>query len=57
VPGSDGTTVSSSDSTRLTLAKNRRKITGTWRFHDTLIMANGTRDECDSGVVHFTATA
>jgi hypothetical protein len=55
--GSDGTTYGLSSKFTATLSRNHARLSGTWDLHETFIMKDGTRDECDSGSITFAVTA
>jgi hypothetical protein len=53
--GSDGTTVSASETIHGALDHRHRWLSGVWRFQMTIALASGPTDRCDSGAVRFHA--
>ena len=56
-PGPNGTSYSGKDTLTAKLNRERSKLTGTWRLRVDVSFPSGLRVRCDSGPVHFSATA
>ena len=54
--GSNGATVSGSDSLTARLGSRHTELSGVWRLRANYSFTNGISDRCDSGPVRFTAT-
>jgi hypothetical protein len=54
---SDGYTSGGSGTIDASLSHNHLRLTGMWRVQQTFISPTGQSDQCDSGLVRFTATS
>ncbi len=53
----NGTASSVKDSLTARLSPNHSQLSGTWQLSVSFTFSDGTTDQCDSGPVHFSATA